>query len=778
MKISKFLVLGTLLVSLCMVVPTIAATPTFTGDVEFDFTGPGVLIISDPVPDVGMPGTPPGITGWDLAGLRLTYDSGTDTMYVGLNSSTILGDADGDGDPGVTSAYLLALTGADKANLGESETAAVYFDLNQDGTYDVIGGISGLTDITGFSVNTFSGAFFPPFNFGTPLAGNIGTVSASPSASSPDLEFSITQWSSLPNQDSDVGFSVGAFCGSLQDAGIGEDFIAYTQSPSTDVGISASAIDAGTVDLIVTEHNDSGDGTPLTDVEVVVDDGSLIATLNAGNVTSGDGGVAGVLEDTETWTWSYTAIAALENVAVGTGKTFTATGRGTDPAGFVVTYPGDPDEQASVTVTPLPEIRVVKMVDCEVAVEGYPVRYQICIQNIGPVEVTPTLIEDTHLGNLTADFLAACPTLAPGTEAEPTECCLIFPPLTEDPLVLPTTSNPFENTVSFSAIDTATQTNSVGPATDNAEVLFLTPDFTVEKVCLTDPILEGEEEAWFEITITNTGDVDLIIALNENVFDDLLNPILAYTPITLADDATLVYTVVLPVIDGDVYNEVEVCATMLPDTEICFDLGDFPICKSANDTCSVSVQGLCYGDETAWAYGGTNAKPLWDYAKSNNWGWTNGPLSAGTYIWDLYAGAGKNILSKGTLVGTVTVVYDGGCVTVTYAVDQGYYLGGTHLWIGNDPLPSVKRGKKADVYTNAPGQFPYGGGYSFDPDDSDTWETEWSSGELCDFEGEIYVAAHCGVWMEVECPPEICDNDIDDDRDGLVDELDPDCQLN
>ena len=52
--------------------------------------------------------------------------------------------------------------------------------------------------------------------------------------------------------------------------------------------------------------------------------------------------------------------------------------------------------------------------------------------------------------------------------------------------------------------------------------------------------------------------------------------------------------------------------------------------------------------------------------------------------------------------------------------------------------------------TSAPGQFPNGTNYGFDPDDLDTWEIEWMF-NACGFEGEIYIAAHAVVWMVVEC---------------------------
>jgi hypothetical protein len=215
------------------------AQPPLSGNVEVDFTGSGVLIIPDPIGDVGLPGnaTPGTVSGWDMKDLRLAYDVATDTMYIGINvgfnASTILGDADGDGNPGVTSSWLATNGGQDLANLAQSETAAVYFDLDQNGVWDVIGGISGsgTTDYSGFSVNNFTEPFFPPLSFGAALPTNTGSISPNPDALHPDLEFTVTNWTALPGNDGDFSFCVGAFLGSLQDDGIGEDFLDYCQSP-------------------------------------------------------------------------------------------------------------------------------------------------------------------------------------------------------------------------------------------------------------------------------------------------------------------------------------------------------------------------------------------------------------------------------------------------------------------------------------------------------------------------------------------------------------------
>ena len=231
---------------LAMAVPVLAQPP-LNGDVEADFTGPGVVIIPDPTGDVGLPGNAPNgtISGWDMKGLRLYYDAGNSTMYVGINVQSILGDADGDGNPGGTSGWLAANGGADLSNLAGSETAAVYFDLNQDGTWDVIAGISGSADYTGFSVNVFTGSFNPPNNFGASLPGNTGSISPNPSANDPDLEFTITSWSTLPGHDGSPAFCVGAFLGSQQDDGIGEDYLYYCENPCIDVQKTVDCDDDG-----------------------------------------------------------------------------------------------------------------------------------------------------------------------------------------------------------------------------------------------------------------------------------------------------------------------------------------------------------------------------------------------------------------------------------------------------------------------------------------------------------------------------------------------------
>ncbi|MCD4729837.1 MAG: hypothetical protein K8R74_04500 [Bacteroidales bacterium] len=143
-----------------------------------------------------------------------------------------------------------------------------------------------------------------------------------------------------------------------------------------------------------------------------------------------------------------------------------------------------------------------------------------------------------------------------------------------------------------------------------------------------------------------------------------------------------------------------------------------------------------YDCETAYAYGDDLATCFLDIPelKTNNWGWSNGPISdPSSYSWDIYAGAGQCDITKGTLVGTLDVDYSAGTVIVTYNIDPDFTMDENHLFIGeNGEMLPRKKGK----YTTAPGQFPYSGQSSYTIDG---------------LSGDIYVVAHsvvCGDYDE------------------------------
>ena len=156
-------------------------------------------------------------------------------------------------------------------------------------------------------------------------------------------------------------------------------------------------------------------------------------------------------------------------------------------------------------------------------------------------------------------------------------------------------------------------------------------------------------------------------------------------------------------------------------------------CDCEEDTDTDVVTEVC---ETAYGFGGDNAACFIDLPHGfSNWGWTNGPLSEGSYTFDLYAGAGQCDLSKGVHAGYVDVEYDDGTVTVTYALFDDYYTSETHLYIGTDMVPMTKKGK----FTVAPGQYPYAGGLEFSVDIAP--------------DEDLFVIAHAVVCTEIQGIP-------------------------
>lgn len=143
--------------------------------------------------------------------------------------------------------------------------------------------------------------------------------------------------------------------------------------------------------------------------------------------------------------------------------------------------------------------------------------------------------------------------------------------------------------------------------------------------------------------------------------------------------------------------------------------------------------------ETAFAFGGDWAQCFDQFDVSNRWGWSNGPLSEGSYTFEIYAGAGKCELSKGTKVGTLTVVYSAGTATITYqmagtnsASGLPYTLTETHLYVGSEPLARDVNGE----YTVAPGQYPY---INLEMNASSRTYT------ISGLSGDIYIVAHATV---------------------------------
>ncbi len=114
--------------------------------------------------------------------------------------------------------------------------------------------------------------------------------------------------------------------------------------------------------------------------------------------------------------------------------------------------------------------------------------------------------------------------------------------------------------------------------------------------------------------------------------------------------------------------------------------------------------------ETAFAFGGDLATCFLDIDEDSDgirdfsrWGWTNNVAAEDMYVFDIYAGAGRCDRNKGTLVGTLTVIYLGGSVDVIFSMNDGFEMDEVHLYAGSDILPLDVNGN----HTVAPGQYPY-----------------------------------------------------------------------
>lgn len=129
--------------------------------------------------------------------------------------------------------------------------------------------------------------------------------------------------------------------------------------------------------------------------------------------------------------------------------------------------------------------------------------------------------------------------------------------------------------------------------------------------------------------------------------------------------------------------------------------------------------------ETAYAKGKTTFVDLGLTRK--RWGWQLGPIPANaTMTTDLYAGAGQNDTSKGTLVGQVKVEYDGSTAKVTYLMNDGAVMKESHVYVGT-----------TNVSTIAPGKL--GNTHELDNATSDSFKVSGFQGE------DIYVVAHAVV---------------------------------
>jgi hypothetical protein len=214
-----------------------AAPITFTGNVELDMPSPSKNVTLVPGHPVGYIAQDPAstaagyVSGWLMKDLRFSYDKGTDTLSVGVNTYSTAGNPTGNpnasyptlGQQGGSITVAFAADGASPTIHGSPlVVAGVPADTKQAGT-----------GIDGFNVASYQGSNSGiAYSYGTTLSNNIGALAFNPTNAHPDFEFTIKNFSTIPGLDPTKGFWIQAFAGSGFDVVAGEDTLGWLRIPA------------------------------------------------------------------------------------------------------------------------------------------------------------------------------------------------------------------------------------------------------------------------------------------------------------------------------------------------------------------------------------------------------------------------------------------------------------------------------------------------------------------------------------------------------------------
>ena len=233
----------------------------FTGNVPVDFPAtqsPGVVVLPVDLtnPETLEPMIPSAlqpfihVSGFYLQDLRVSYDSTTDTLAVGINQpasgnagqgEVIAGDSDDNGNSGTVNPALAAFDPAfqDPPDMQGSKYMGVFLDFTGSGTPQVVAGYSLVSPVAATPTNPqppnpYQVAIANPADlpdFGTSLPQYTGTVFLQNSTTTPNLEFTITHFSQLYQAEtgktltSTSNIYVGGQAGSDLPNGISDAFL-------------------------------------------------------------------------------------------------------------------------------------------------------------------------------------------------------------------------------------------------------------------------------------------------------------------------------------------------------------------------------------------------------------------------------------------------------------------------------------------------------------------------------------------------------------------------
>ena len=238
--------------------PVLAVPITLTGNVESDFqaNGPGVQmtpVYGNPLQVGEAPFIPADgwVSGWAVKDLRTSYDTTSDTLYVGVDTfknaagkTAIVGDADGNGDPGGASPEMVKAGGLDTPSLGGHKSVAVAFAADDPkhpgmpGIPLVVAGVPADKSqagpgLDGFNVASYrNNALGIENNFGKTLTANLGALAFDPSAAHPGFEFTVKNFSKIQGLNPANGFWISLYAGSTDDVIAGETSLMLTRLPA------------------------------------------------------------------------------------------------------------------------------------------------------------------------------------------------------------------------------------------------------------------------------------------------------------------------------------------------------------------------------------------------------------------------------------------------------------------------------------------------------------------------------------------------------------------
>ena len=226
-----------------------AVSPLFvTGNAELDLPSSSKSVTDVPGQAANAVAQPQWMTqaglvnGYVMKDIRLSYDSKTDTLAVGVNFYGIAGNTDGTANGG-TNPLTIAAGGSNPPHIGGDKSISVAFTpytaagINADPVV-VAGvpankGVSPAGSLDGFDVATVNAAALHSSGlaqaYGTTLTKNLGSLAYDPSAAHPDFEFTIPKFSKIPGLNALTnGFYISAYAGTGSTIIVGKSAIPDT----------------------------------------------------------------------------------------------------------------------------------------------------------------------------------------------------------------------------------------------------------------------------------------------------------------------------------------------------------------------------------------------------------------------------------------------------------------------------------------------------------------------------------------------------------------------